>query len=230
MPYTVLVVDDRKRTLQTIETILAQQHYSVITAETGEDALRKAEEYRPDLVVLDVALPDIDGMEVCKRIRQTSTIPILIMTGEAKDEFDRILGLELGADDYLCKPFHLRELVARIKALLRRVHDYSKQPTSTQKIEAGDVLVDPAKHEVRIKGEVVDLTPKEFELLRALAEDAGAVVPRETLLRKVWGSDSSASRTLSVHIQRLRSKIEPDPDHPTYIITIPGVGYKLATG
>jgi DNA-binding response OmpR family regulator len=230
MPYTVLVVDDQKRTLQTIETILHQQHYTVVTAETGLEALKKIEEYRPDLVVLDVALPDIDGMEVCKRVRNNSTIPILIMTGEAKDEFDRILGLELGADDYLCKPFHLRELIARIKSLLRRVHEYSKQPISTQKIEAGEVLVDPARHEVQLRGEVVDLTPKEFELLRALAEDAGAVVPRESLLRKVWGSDNSASRTLSVHIQRLRTKIEPDPNHPTYIITIPGVGYKLAVG
>ena len=216
---TVLVVDDEPNIADLIELYLAREGYRVVKAGDGEAGLRAVAEHRPRLVVLDVGLPDIDGLEVCRRLRQNSTIPVIFLT--ARDsEVDRVLGLELGADDYVTKPFSPVELVARVKAVLRR----TDQVGGAEVIAAGDVAVDLGRREVRVRGEAVAFTTKEFELLQFLAEHPGLALSRQQILDGVWGYDwFGDSRTVDVHVAQLRKKL----DGAVQIDTVRGVGYRL---
>ena len=216
---TVLVVDDEPNIADLIELYLAREGYRVVKAGDGEAGLRAVAEHRPRLVVLDVGLPDIDGLEVCRRLRQNSTIPVIFLT--ARDsEVDRVLGLELGADDYVTKPFSPVELVARVKAVLRR----TDQVGGAEVIAAGDVAVDLGRREVRVRGEAVAFTTKEFELLQFLAEHPGLALSRQQILDGVWGYDWFGDlRTVDVHVAQLRKKL----DGAVQIDTVRGVGYRL---
>ena len=216
---TVLVVDDEPNIADLIELYLAREGYRVVKAGDGEAGLRAVAEHRPRLVVLDVGLPDIDGLEVCRRLRQNSTIPVIFLT--ARDsEVDRVLGLELGADDYVTKPFSPAELIARVKAVLRR----TDQVGGAEVIAAGDVAVDLGRREVRVRGEAVAFTTKEFELLQFLAEHPGLALSRQQILDGVWGYDwFGDSRTVDVHVAQLRKKL----DGAVQIDTVRGVGYRL---
>ncbi len=218
---TVLVVDDEPNIADLIELYLAREGFRVVKAGAGEAGLRAVAEHRPRLVVLDVGLPDIDGLEVCRRLRQTSTIPVIFLT--ARDsEVDRVLGLELGADDYVTKPFSPAELVARVKAVLRR----TDQAGGAEVIAAGDVAVDLGRREVRVRGEAVAFTTKEFELLQFLAEHPGLALSRQQILDGVWGYDwFGDSRTVDVHVAQIRKKL----DGAAQIDTVRGVGYRLET-
>ncbi|HEY8497881.1 MAG TPA: response regulator transcription factor, partial [Limnochordales bacterium] len=196
-------------------------------------ALEMVERTRPDLVVLDLMLPGLDGLEVCRRIRQKASVPIVMLTAKAS-EVDKVVGLELGADDYVTKPFSPRELVARIRAVLRRVQASAEaarqgegQPPGGQ-LRVGEIVMDLARHQVWVKGRPVELTPKEYDLLRMLMSNKGIVLTREMLLDKVWGYDFAGdTRTVDVHVVRLRQKLEDDPAHPRYIETVRGVGYRM---
>jgi DNA-binding response OmpR family regulator len=218
---TVLVVDDEPNIADLIELYLAREGFRVVKAGAGEAGLRAVSEHRPRLVVLDVGLPDIDGLEVCRRLRQSSTIPVIFLT--ARDgEVDRVLGLELGADDYVTKPFSPAELVARVKAVLRR----TDQSGGAEVIAAGDVVVDLGRREVRVRGEAVAFTTKEFELLQFLAEHPGLALSRQQILDGVWGYDwFGDSRTVDVHVAQIRKKL----DGAAQIDTVRGVGYRLET-
>jgi DNA-binding response OmpR family regulator len=219
---TVLVVDDEPNIADLIELYLAREGYRVVKAATGEAGLRAIAGERPRLVVLDVGLPDIDGLEVCRRLRRTSTIPVIFLT--ARDgEVDRVLGLELGADDYVTKPFSPAELVARVKAVLRR----TEQVGSAEVIQAGDAAVDLGRREVRVRGAAVAFTTKEFELLQFLAERPGLALSRQQILDGVWGYDwFGDARTVDVHIAQVRKKLGDAVD----ITTVRGVGYRLESG
>jgi DNA-binding response OmpR family regulator len=216
---TVLVVDDEPNIADLIELYLAREGYRVVKAGSGEAGLRAVAEHRPRLVVLDVGLPDLDGLEVCRRLRQTSTIPVIFLT--ARDsEVDRVLGLELGADDYVTKPFSPAELVARVKAVLRRTN----QVGGAEVIAIGDAAVDLGRREVRVRGEAVAFTTKEFELLQFLAERPGLALSRQQILDGVWGYDwFGDSRTVDVHVAQIRKKL----DGAVQIDTVRGVGYRL---
>lgn len=229
----ILVVDDESSIVTLIKYNLEQSGFMVETACDGEEALRRAEEISPDLIILDWMLPKFDGMEVCKDLRQRRvTTPILMLT--AKDEeFDKVLGLELGADDYMTKPFSPRELIARVKAILRRVQKPSSEPIEVesktdQYIEVVDLTLFPEKYEAYYKNDLLDLTPKEFELLLFLAENKTRVLTRDQLLSAVWKYDFVGdTRIVDVHISHLREKIEENTKKPQYIKTIRGLGYKL---
>src|SRR5262245_53832201 len=216
---TVLVVDDEANIADLIELYLAREGYRVVKAGTGADGLRAVAEHRPRLVVLDVGLPDIDGLEVCRRLRRTSTIPVIFLT--ARDgEVDRVLGLELGADDYVTKPFSPPELVARVKAVLRR----TEQVGGAEVIPLGAAVVDVGRREVRVRGEAVAFTTKEFELLQFLAERPGLALSRQQILDGVWGYDwYGDTRTVDVHLAQVRKKL----DGAVQIDTVRGVGYRL---
>lgn len=216
---TIVVVDDEANIAELVGLYLDREGFRVVTAATGNDALDAFRQHRPRLVVLDVGLPDIDGLEVCKRIRATSTTPIIFLT--ARDgEIDRILGLELGGDDYLTKPFSPAELVARVKAVLRRT-DGAPAP---EVVQAGDVTIDTGRREVRIGDRVVELTTKEFDLLRFLAERPGLALSRQQILDGVWGYDWFGDpRTVDVHIAQVRKKVGTGIE----IRTVRGVGYRL---
>lgn len=216
---TIVVVDDEANIAELVGLYLDREGFRVVTAATGNDALDAFRQHRPRLVVLDVGLPDIDGLEVCKRIRATSTTPIIFLT--ARDgEIDRILGLELGGDDYLTKPFSPAELVARVKAVLRRT-DGAPAP---EVVQAGDVTIDTGRREVRIGDRVVELTTKEFDLLRFLAERPGLALSRQQILDGVWGYDWFGDpRTVDVHIAQVRKKVGAGIE----IRTVRGVGYRL---
>jgi DNA-binding response OmpR family regulator len=221
---TVLVVDDEHNIADLVELYLARDGYRVLKADTGQGALDAVARERPRLVVLDVGLPDVDGLEVCRRLRSSSQVPVIFLT--ARDsEVDRVLGLELGADDYLTKPFSPAELVARVKAVLRRA-DGSGAAGSSEVLQAGEVAVDLARREVRVDGEVVAFTTKEFDLLKFLAERAGRALSRQQLLDGVWGFDWFGDpRTVDVHIAQVRKKIGTAAE----IATVRGVGYRLET-
>jgi DNA-binding response OmpR family regulator len=216
---TVLVVDDEANIADLIELYLAREGYRVVKADRGEAGLRAVADHRPRLVVLDVGLPDIDGLEVCRRLRRTSTIPVIFLT--ARDsEVDRVLGLELGADDYVTKPFSPAELVARVKAVLRR----TDQVAGAEVIAIGDAAVDLGRREVRVHGEAVAFTTKEFELLQFLAERPGLALSRQQILDGVWGYDwFGDSRTVDVHVAQIRKKL----GGAVRIDTVRGVGYRL---
>ena len=218
---TVLVVDDEPNIADLIELYLAREGFRVVKAGTGEDGLRAVAEHRPRLVVLDVGLPDVDGLEVCRRLRQNSTLPVIFLT--ARDsEVDRVLGLELGADDYVTKPFSPAELVARVKAVLRRTEGVS----AAEVIQVGDAAIDLGRREVRVREVPVAFTTKEFELLHFLAERPGLALSRQQILDGVWGYDwFGDTRTVDVHLAQVRKKL----DGAVRIATVRGVGYRLET-
>jgi len=240
VPEKVLVVEDEPSLLDTLEYSLKRQGYEVHTAADGLTALEVARRDRPDLIVLDVMLPGLDGFEVCRTLRREMNVPILMLTARA-DEVDRVVGLEVGADDYLTKPFSMRELMARVKALLRRVRlvredvataaaeaadagEYATAPTLT----FGDLTIDMARREVLRAGHVIPLKPKEYELLVFLVRHRGIVLSRDLILERVWGWDyAGETRTVDVHVRWLREKIEPDLAAPRRIVTVRGVGYRF---
>lgn len=224
----VLVVDDEKPISDIIKFNLAKEGFDVVVAYDGEEALEKVESENPDLIVLDLMLPKVDGLEVAKRVRANHTTPIIMVT--AKDsELDKVLGLELGADDYVTKPFSNRELVARVKANLRRQETVeSAEPDENADIAVGDLTIHPEAYTVSKRGDNIELTHREFELLHYLAQHIGQVMTREHLLQTVWGYDYFGDvRTVDVTVWRLREKIEDNPSHPTWLITRRGVGYYL---
>jgi two-component system alkaline phosphatase synthesis response regulator PhoP len=220
----VLVVDDERNIVELLKFNLEKEGYEVVTAFDGIEAVKLAKEEKPDLVILDIMLPGQGGLEVCRQIRKESKIPILMATAKG-EEIDKILGLELGADDYVTKPFSPRELTARVKAILRRT---SIRPEEQEEITVKEISMNLVKHEVLVKGERVDLKPKEFELLKLLATNRGKVFTRDFLLEQLWGYDYLGdTRTVDVHVRRIRQKIEEDPSLPKYLKTIHGIGYKF---
>jgi len=231
MSNKILVVDDEEHILTLIKFNLEQAGFEVASASDGEEALAKVEIERPDLIVLDLMLPKKDGMEVCKELRlQRNVTPILMVTAK-DDEFDKVLGLELGADDYMTKPFSPREVVARVKAILRRskiVETPVQQVEEVDAIRIADLKVLPEYYEAYVADEKLELTPKEFELLYYLVKNKGRVLTRDQLLSAVWNYDFAGdTRIVDVHISHLREKIERDTKKPLYIKTIRGLGYKL---
>jgi len=221
----ILVVDDEKTLVKALSFNLEKEGFRVEQAYDGEEALQKVFDLKPDLVVLDLMLPEIDGFEVCRRIRKKMEIPIIMLTARSED-IDKVLGLELGADDYLTKPFNSRELVARIKAILRRSH--FRQEETKKILQIGKLQIDLLQHRVRLDDKEINLTTKEFALISFLAANAGNVYSREHLLEQVWGYDYYGDvRTVDVHIRHLREKIENNPAKPELILTIWGTGYKI---
>ncbi|MFA5309828.1 MAG: response regulator transcription factor [Dehalococcoidales bacterium] len=220
----ILVVDDEKRIVEIVKAYLERDAYKVAVAYEGQTALELARRDRPDLIILDLMLPGISGWDVCRALRKESDVPIIMLTAR-DDTTDKIVGLELGADDYVTKPFDPKELVSRVRAVLRR---YENRPDSSPTIRIGDLLIDTGRRAVRRGGATIELTSTEFDLLKALAESPGRVYSRMQLLDKIQGEAYEGyERTVDSHIKNLRKKIEPDPDHPRYIVTMHGVGYKL---
>ncbi len=220
---TVLIVDDEVPMLTSMRYFLEREGYRVVTAETGTAALEAAGAERPALIVLDIMLPDVDGLEVTRRIRQMLRVPIMMVSARG-DEVDKVVGLEVGADDYLAKPFGPREFVARVRAAIRR----GSNAGPTDRLEVGPLMIDLARHAVSLRGRPVELPRKEFDLLRVLAEHAGQVVTRRDLLTAVWGDDFfGEEKTLDVHVSRLRQRLESDLGSRPLIQTIRSVGYRL---
>jgi two-component system response regulator RegX3 len=228
-PTSVLIVEDEDSFVDALTVGLTREGFDIRVARDGAEAIEVFDDYHPDLVLLDVMLPKISGIDVCRELRSRSTVPIIMVTAKGS-EIDTVVGLEVGADDYVTKPYRLRELVARMRAVLRRrVPDdgVSAIPDSLDVVEVGDVKIDHERHEVFVRGGEVRLPLKEFELLAILLENAGRVLTRETLIDRVWGSDYVGdTKTLDVHIKRLRAKVESDPAAPNRIVTIRGLGYK----
>lgn len=227
----ILVVEDDRTLLDVLTYNLAREGYSVVSATDGPQALDIARRQRPDLIVLDIMLPKLDGFEVCRILRKEMTTPVLMLTAKAS-ETDKVVGLELGADDYMTKPFSMRELLARVKAMLRRtrmiqeVSPVAETPSTV--VEAGDIAVDFARRRVSRGGSAIELTRKEFDLLAFLLKNRQQVFTRDQLLERVWGYDYAGdSRTVDVHVRWLRQKIETDPAHPRWLLTVRGVGYKF---
>jgi len=219
----VLVVDDDVKTVELVRLYLNRDGYRVITAYNGNDALRLAREGHPDLIVLDLMLPGMNGLDVCRTIRAESDVPIIMLTALTTDD-DRLTGLDLGADDYMTKPFSPRELAARVRAVLRRLPG----ERGPEKLEHGALTVDFLKHEAFLEGKPLNLTPIEFKILGTLVKEPGRVFSRAQIIENALGHDfDSFDRTIDVHILKLRRKLEPDPHHPRYIKTIYGTGYKL---
>jgi DNA-binding response OmpR family regulator len=233
MSLRILVVEDEPILLETLAYNLNKQGYQVLTAADGYQAIALARKERPALLVLDLMLPGVDGFEVCRVLRQEMTMPILMLTARA-EEIDKVVGLEVGADDYMTKPFSMRELMARVKALLRRERLIREEIAAQDTTAAGKPLVfanlvlDDSRRELRKDDQVVALKPKEYELLLFLARQRGIVVSRDLILERVWGWDfDGGSRTVDVHIRWLREKIEEDPGNPTRIVTVRGIGYRF---
>ena len=226
MSQKILVVDDEPHILELVKYNLAQEGYEVLTAHDGAQAVARARDSQPDLIILDIMLPYVDGLEVCRQIRRDSAVPIIMLTAKG-GELERVVGLEIGADDYVTKPFSPRELVARVRAILRRT-GAEASPGQSGPLRGGRLILDPNTHEVTLDGRTVDLTAKEFELLRLLLSHPNRVFTRDFLQEHIWGYDYYGSpRTVDMHISRLREKIEDDPGSPTYIVTVRGVGYKF---
>lgn len=221
----VLVVEDEESFSDALSYMLRKEGFEVALAETGPDALAEFDRNGADIVLLDLMLPGLPGTEVCRTLRARSNVPIIMLT--AKDsEIDKVVGLELGADDYVTKPYSARELIARIRAVLRRRSDADEPETAT--LESGRVRMDVDRHVVTIDGEVVPMPLKEFDLLELLLRNAGRVLTRAQLIDRIWGADYVGdTKTLDVHIKRLRAKIEPDPANPQYVLTVRGLGYKF---
>lgn len=221
----ILIVDDEKNIVDILKFNLKKEGFEILEAYDGEQAISMALEENPDLILLDIMLPKVDGFEVCRRLRKSLSTPILMLTAKA-EEVDKVLGLELGADDYITKPFSTRELMARVKANLRRHVIENSEKSNGNTIECGDLCIDLDSYEVRRDGEVIELTLREFELLKFLASQAGQVFTREILLQKVWGYEYYGDvRTVDVTVRRLREKIEKDPSDYQYVLTKRGVGY-----
>jgi len=228
----VLIVEDDQTLLGVLRYNLAKEGYDVVTASDGAQALEVARSEKPEVIVLDIMLPKLDGFEVCRILRREMIVPILMLTAKT-EEIDKVVGLELGADDYMTKPFSVREFLARIRAMLRRT-EMMKQEVAANKeaqpsvVKVGSLEIDPTRHQVSLSGSVLDLSPKEFDLLAFLASNPGRVFSRDYLLERVWGYDyAGGTRTVDVHIRWLRQKIEVDPAHPRHLLTVRGVGYKF---
>ena len=229
MEKTILVVEDEKPIADILQFNLEKEGYEVVVAFDGEEAMEKVSTAMPNLVLLDLMLPKKDGIEVCRDIRKSYQMPIIMLT--AKDsEIDKVLGLELGADDYVTKPFSTRELIARVKANLRRQTDDQLSASQSKDIVIGSLVIHPDAYQVTKNGDVLELTHREFELLHYMAKHSGQVMTREHLLQTVWGYDYFGDvRTVAVTVRRLREKVEDNPSHPTWIVTRRGVGYYLRT-
>ena len=225
MSQTILIADDEQSIVDVLQYNLEHGGYEVVVAKDGPEAVRLAHRHKPDLAILDITMPGIDGLEVCTRLRHELGTPVILLT--ARDsEIDKIVGLEVGADDYVTKPFSPRELIARIKAVLRRAKSPAAAPTA--RLLAGPLALDPATHEVFLCEALITLTSKEFTLLEYLLRNTGLALSRHAILDHVWGYDYYGDpRTVDVHIRRLREKVESDPAAPKLIVTVPGVGYKL---
>ncbi|HZT43812.1 MAG TPA: response regulator transcription factor [Chthonomonadaceae bacterium] len=220
----VLVVDDEQPIVEAVVYNLRKEGYQTLTAGDAEQCLNLARTERPDLILLDVMLPSASGFDICKSLRKQSDVPIIMLTARA-EETDRVVGLEIGADDYITKPFSMRELMARVKTVLRR---NTAPAAPAEKITVDDLQIDPSRYEVKVRGKTVELTRKEFDLLYFLARNPGQAFSRQTLLDRVWGADAYVlERTVDVHIRWLREKIETLPSDPYYLLTVRGVGYKF---
>ena len=225
MTMKVLVVDDEQPIVEALAYNLKKEGFRVLTAGDAEQCLEVARRDQPDLIILDVMLPSASGFDVCRMLRKQGNIPIIMLTARA-DATDRVVGLELGADDYVTKPFNMRELMARVKGVLRRA---SPQDLLEQSVQSGNLTIDPNRFEVRIGTRPVALSPKEFELLRFLATHPGQVFSRQVLLDRVWGAEAYVEeRTVDVHIRWLREKVEEDPSQPRRLLTVRGIGYKFS--
>jgi two-component system OmpR family response regulator len=221
----ILIVEDDPNLLETLKYNLRKEGYEAVTAADGVQALDVSRRDKPDLIILDVMLPRMSGFEVCRILRKEMSVPILMLTAR-DDEIDKVVGLDLGADDYMTKPFSMRELLARVRAMLRRAE--INESTVGDAVRVGDLEIDTAHHRVTRRGQTLALTPREFDLLTFLARHAGIVFGRDQLLEKVWGYDSSVdTRTVDVHVRWLREKIEDSPESPRRLVTVRGVGYKL---
>jgi len=225
----ILVVDDEHNIVDILKVNLEREGYTVVVAYDGLAAIEKAQTEKPDLILLDCMLPKMDGFEVCRKLRHQTNIPILMLTAKS-EEIDKVLGLELGADDYITKPFSVREVLARVKAQLRRVSFIENSNEDHEKIvKYGDIEIDTEKYEIKLAGKIIDLTLREFELVLFLAKNKGQVFSREALLEKVWGYEYFGDvRTVDVTVRRTREKLEPDQDNYKYILTKRGVGYYFA--
>jgi len=234
MSEKILIVEDEKVLQETLVYNFTREGYLVKSADDGLAGLQIAREWKPDLILLDVMLPKMNGFDVCKTLRPEMDIPILLLTARA-EEIDRVIGFEIGADDYIVKPFSMRELIARVRTRLKgylRIYTVPGEPPTIEKssdeIVLGNLVIDQKRHEIRLDEVVVPLKPKEMDLLCFLVENMGRAVSRETILEKVWGWDYiGGSRTVDVHVRWLRSKIEADPSKPTRLITVPGLGYRF---
>ncbi len=226
-PARILVVEDEASLADTVRYNLEREGYAVTVATDGRAALDRFRAEAPTLVILDLMLPEVSGLDVCRAIRAESDVPIIMVT--AKDsEADKVAGLELGADDYVTKPFSVRELVSRVRANLRRARPQPAEPTADEVLAGGPVRMDVARHEVTVGGETVSLPPKEFELLETFLRRTGRLLTREFLIEQIWGPDYFGdTKTLDVHVKRLRRKIEGDPHHPVHLVTVRGLGYKF---
>jgi len=224
----ILIVEDDQNLLATLKYNLLNEGFDVATAVDGAQALDIARSEKPELVILDVMLPKLSGFEVCRILRKETTVPILMLTAKT-EEVDKIVGLEIGADDYMTKPFSMRELIARVRAMLRRADMAKPQPSGEEEnLNIGDLEINIDRHQAFCRNVSLDLTPKEYDLLVFLSKNKGIVFNREQLLEKVWGYDYAGdTRTVDVHIRWLRQKIETDPAHPRTILTVRGAGYKL---
>ena len=222
----ILIIEDEKSISDIVKFNLTKERFDVEVAADGLEGLNKALEINPDLILLDVMLPSMDGFQVCKKIRETKTTPIIMLTAK-EEEVDKVLGLELGADDYITKPFGMRELIARIKANIRRTETFDSPPDDAAEIQTfGDLEIDTSRYEARKKGTALELTLREFELLKYLAERENKVFSREQLLEEVWGYEYYGDiRTVDVTVRRLREKLEDDSSEPQYILTKRGIGY-----
>ncbi len=224
---TVLVVEDEENLLEVLKYNLEREGYDVRTADDGVRALELARDVHPDLVILDVMLPGMDGFEVCRILRREADMPILILTAKG-EEIDRVVGLELGADDYVTKPFSMRELMARVRAMLRRSRRSSDGGATTDTLRAGDLELDVVGHKARLNGNDLDLKPREFDLLALFMQNPGRAFTRDQILERLWGHDYIGdTRTVDVHVRWLREKIEAAPSSPAHIITLRGVGYRF---
>jgi two-component system, OmpR family, response regulator RegX3 len=225
---TILLVEDEESIVSPLVEALRREGFDTAVSATASDSLEAFERARPDLVLLDVMLPDGSGFEVCRELRARSRVPIIMLTARG-EEADRVAGLELGADDYVVKPFSARELVARVRAVLRRVAEAGEQRVDGA-TELGDVRVDPARRSAVFRGEELELSRKEFDVLRLLVENAGSVVTRERLIDEVWDTNwFGSTKTLDVHVSGLRKKLDDDPSSPRYIHTVRGVGFRFAS-
>jgi DNA-binding response OmpR family regulator len=225
MAKTILVVDDERKIVTVLKGYLEQAGFRVVTAGDGQMALTTFRHEKPDLVILDLMLPGIGGLDVCRTLRRESSVPIIMLTARA-EEADRLIGLELGADDYVVKPFSPREVVLRVRAILRRVEG---EVATSEVLQAGDITLDLAAHQATVAGQVVELTPTEFALLAVLARAPGRVFARTQLIQQIQDSPLEGfDRTIDVHIRNIRAKIEADPKNPRIILTVYGIGYKLA--
>jgi two-component system OmpR family response regulator len=227
MAVKILVVEDDLNLLATLKYNFLKEGYEVVTAVDGAGALEAARREKPGLIVLDVMLPGLSGFEVCRILRKETDVPILMLTAKV-EEVDKIVGLEIGADDYMTKPFSMRELLARIRAMLRRAGMAKPETELKPALRIGDLEIDSARHQASLGGKALGLSPKEFDLLAFLAQNRGLVFSREQLLEKVWGYDyAGGTRTVDVHISWLRRKIESEPAQPRLLVTVRGTGYKL---